>query len=75
MLGEAVVIDSKRARVARLRDAIREACKLHERKADWQSHRLGRSACRKASADAPAPSSVPGDRTMKNPGFFTASPD
>lgn len=46
MLGEAVVIDPKRARVARLR-----------------------------SADAPAPSSAPGDRTMKNPGFFTASPD
>ena len=47
MLGEALVIDPRKARVARLRSSIREACKLHEQEADWQSRRLGRSAYRK----------------------------
>lgn len=47
MLGEAIVIDPRKARVNRLRNSIREACKLHEQEADWQSHRLGRSAYRK----------------------------
>lgn len=47
MLGERVVIDPRKARVNRLRTSIREACKLHERAADGDSHRLGRSAYRK----------------------------
>lgn len=47
MLGSTVVIDPKRARVARLRSSIREACKLHEQEADWEARRLGRSAYRK----------------------------
>lgn len=47
MLGEAVVIDPKRARVDRLRATVREAAKLHEQAAAVQSARLGRSAYRK----------------------------
>jgi len=47
MLGESIVIDPRKARVDRLRASIREACKLHEQEADWQSRRLGRSAYRK----------------------------
>lgn len=47
MLGEALVVDPKRARIGRLRTSVREAAKLHEQAADWASHRLGRSAYRK----------------------------
>lgn len=47
MLGEAVVIDPRKARCQRLRRTITEAAKLHERHATWQSRRLGRSAYRK----------------------------
>lgn len=47
MLGNAVVIDPRKARVARLRSSIREACKLHEQEADYATRKLGRSAYRK----------------------------
>lgn len=47
MLGSAVVIDPRKARVHRLRSSIREACKLHEQEAEWESRKLGRSAYRK----------------------------
>lgn len=48
MLADALVIDPKKARCERLRASVREAAKLHEQEALWDSHRLGRSAYRKS---------------------------
>ena len=47
MFDSAVVIDPRKARCQRLRRTVTEAARLHERNAEWQSRRLGRSAYRK----------------------------
>lgn len=47
MFGDGRAICSRKARVFRMKSAVTEAAKLHEREASWQSHRLGRSAYRK----------------------------
>lgn len=47
LLTGSVVIDPIKGRIQRLRCSVREAAKLHEETAAWDSYRLGRSAYRK----------------------------